>query len=468
MDQVLRRGSFSEAGTLGPRAVLSELPPEVTRSVRGVRPGPLQSRAVTATDLTDLLRDVRERQLSFFTDLDETQLLGMQGHHVEPPLWEMGHVAWFQEYWILRHLDGSKPLLPKGDSIYDAFNVSYKLRWSHDFPSRDETLRYADDILRRCATRLNGAAPTEEDAYFYRLVALHEGMHSENLLGVRQARGYPPPPGLSNGATPEPERGYDPRDVDIPGGNYQLGAPRESAFVFDNERWAHDVVLEPYRIASTAVTNEEYARFVDAGGYAERSHWDRRGWEWRRRGKHDRPFAWEQRGGTWHARNFDQLCPLEPRHPICHVNWHEAKAYCRFAGRRLPTEAEWEVAASYDPARGVHVVYPWGTEPPSRERANLDASSGVLDVAALPAGDSPLGCRQMIGNVWEWTSSLLEPYPGFEADPYKEYSLPYFGKKPVLRGGCFATRGELITNWYRNFFIRHRRNIFAGFRTCAL
>jgi iron(II)-dependent oxidoreductase len=160
--------------------------------------------------------------------------------------------------------------------------------------------------------------------------------------------------------------------------------------------------------------------------------------------------------------------PLRARHPLCHVGWHEAKAYCRFADRRLPTEAEWEVAASYDPATRTQSPFPWGTTPPEAYLANLGFDrTETVDVAAFPAGDSPLGCRQMIGNVWEWTSSILQPYPGFELDPYDTYSEPYFGKKPVLRGGCFATPRGLIRNTWRNFFIRHRRNIFAGFRTCA-
>jgi iron(II)-dependent oxidoreductase len=147
------------------------------------------------------------------------------------------------------------------------------------------------------------------------------------------------------------------------------------------------------------------------------------------------------------------------------VNWHEAKAYCTWAGRRLPTEAEWECAASGPGKRR----FPWGDNPPTPELANLDYHHmGPVDVRAFPGGDSPFGCRQMIGNVWEWTDSLLRPYPGFVPDPYEEYSQPYFGQKPVLRGGGWTTRSGMIRNTWRNFFIRHRRNIVAGFRTCAM
>ena len=423
---------------------------------------------MSANELTRTLIDAREKQLALFTDLDDAQLLGQQAHHIEPPIWEMGHVAWFQEYWILRHLDGLDPLMLSADSIYDAFNVSYKLRWTHAFPSRENTLRYAQDVLQRCTRRLEDRPSAPVDEYFYRLAAFHEGMHSENLLVVRQTLGYPAPRTSSNGAAVEVEAGYVPHDVAVPGGTYVLGAPRESPFVFDNEKWAHEVEIEPFSIASTPVTNEQYMQFVDEGGYTNRKCWGRRGWEWRRRGRYERPLAWEKQDGRWHERRFDQFVPLEPSHPVCHVNWYEAKAYCRFAGRRLPTEAEWEVAASYDPATGTQRKYPWGEDAPTAERANLGFShAGVVDVAAFSAGDSALGCRQMLGNVWEWTASVFEPYPGFEADPYATYSVPYFGQKPVLRGGCFATREDLIRNTWRNFFIRHRRNIYAGFRTCA-
>ncbi len=417
--------------------------------------------------LAHLLRGARQRQLALFSDVEGDQLLGPQQHHIEPPIWEMGHVAWFQEYWILRHLDGRGAVWPAGDAIYDAFNVSYKLRWSHAYPPRDEVLDYADEVLRLCTQRLEGRAPSAEEQYFYTLVALHEGMHTENLLGVRQTLEYPRPRGLSlMRADADPD--YTPHDVAVPGGTYRIGAPQNSGFVFDNEKWAHEVEIEPFHIASVPVTHAEYAQFVDAGGYENRSWWDRRGWDWRRRGGHAKPVNWEKRGGVWHERLFDRWIPLRANHPICHVNWYEAKAYCRFAGRRLPTEAEWEVAASFDPATGQQYSYPWGDAPPAPDQAHVDlAHAGTADVSAYAAGDSPLGCRQMIGNVWEWTSSVLEPYPGFEADPYQEYSVPYFGKKPVLRGGCYATSGALSRNTYRNFFIRNRRNIFAGLRTCA-
>ncbi|MBI2361525.1 MAG: SUMF1/EgtB/PvdO family nonheme iron enzyme, partial [Deltaproteobacteria bacterium] len=189
----------------------------------------------------------------------------------------------------------------------------------------------------------------------------------------------------------------------------------------------------------------------------------------------EHPVYWRREsGGRWLQRVFDRWIPLREHLPILHVNWYEAEAYCNWAGRRLPTEAEWEFAAAAEPNPGRTEIternrlFPWGGEPPTLERANLDwRAMGCLEVGALPAGDSACGCRQMIGNVWEWTASDFQPYPGFVADPYKEYSQPWFGTHKVLRGGCWATRSRLIRNSWRNFYTPDRRDVWAGFRTCA-
>jgi len=174
-------------------------------------------------------------------------------------------------------------------------------------------------------------------------------------------------------------------------------------------------------------------------------------------------------GSEWWCRRYDGWHPLKPHAPVIHVNWFEAEAYCRWAGRRLPTEAEWEFAAAMQPGAAAKRRYPWGNDPPpGPQRANLYAASGeCVDVAAYGPGDSAWGCRQMFGNVWEWTADWFAPYPGFAPDPYKEYSAPWFGDHKVLRGGCFATRGTLLRNTWRNFYTPDRRDVFAGLRTCA-
>jgi iron(II)-dependent oxidoreductase len=224
------------------------------------------------------------------------------------------------------------------------------------------------------------------------------------------------------------------------------------------------------------VTQSEFARFVEEGGYQRREWWSEEGWRWREVSGAEQPLYWQREApGRWLRRAFDRMVPLEPHRPALHVNWHEAEAYCRFAGRRLPTEAEWEMAASAEPTADGQGIrerkrrYPWGDAQPTPVLANLDwCAPGCVDVGALPAGDSAFGCRQMVGNVWEWTSSTFLPYPGFVVDPYKEYSEPWFGTRKVLRGGCWATRSRLIRNTWRNFYTPDRRDVWSGFRTCAV
>ena len=434
---------------------------------------------MTAAELREALFDARRVEMALLDTVSDDRLLGEPGHFLEPPIWEMGHVGWFQEYWLHRHLGGADTILPGADGIYDSFNVSYKQRWDHRYPSRDETCDYITTILYRSADRLGRREPTPDEAYFYTLAALHEDMHAENLALILQTLGYPRPDRLFDdgaSASPAVDPAYTPRDVAIPGGMFLLGADPGEPFVFDNEKWAHPVEVAPFRIASTPVTNAEFQAFVDDGGYRRRELWSRRGWDWRRRAAVEQPAFWQRgRDGGWYERRFDVIGPLEPWHPVVCVNWYEAEAYCRWARRRLPTEAEWEMAATAEPAAnragisGRKRRFPWGDEPPTAAHASLDYhAGGTVDVRALADGDSAFGCRQMIGNVWEWTADTFLPYPGFVADPYKEYSQPYFGEKKVLRGGAWTTRARLIRPTYRNFFKAHRRNIFAGLRTCQV
>jgi iron(II)-dependent oxidoreductase len=256
-----------------------------------------------------------------------------------------------------------------------------------------------------------------------------------------------------------------------------LGGTPDLPFVFDNEKWAHPVQVSPFRIARAPVTNAEFAEFVADRGYARRELWSADGWAWRERASALHPTYWRRdAGNAWLVRRYDQVVPLDAHLPVIHVNWYEAQAYCRWANRRLPTEAEWELAASAELNRdGVSPRpdkrrFPWGDVPPAPERANLDGhAGGCIPVNLLPAGDSPFGCRQMIGNVWEWTADEFGPFPGFTIDPYKEYSAPWFGgSHKVLRGGAYATRSRLIRNSYRNFYTPDRRDVLAGFRTCSL
>jgi iron(II)-dependent oxidoreductase len=215
-------------------------------------------------------------------------------------------------------------------------------------------------------------------------------------------------------------------------------------------------------MARAAVSQGEFRTFVEDSGYSREECWSTSGWQWRLEFNVQGPLYWRREGKNFSRRVFDSWVPLEEHQAMVHVSWYEAEAYCRWAGRRLPTEAEWEFAAGGLEKRR----YPWGDEPDA-QRANLDGRwGGPLSVNALPQGETPEGCRQMMGNVWEWTASDFMAYPGFVPDPYSEYSEPWFGDHKVLRGGCWATRFRLLRNTLRNFYTPDRRDVWTGFRTC--
>jgi iron(II)-dependent oxidoreductase len=420
------------------------------------------------------VRDARRRTLEVVEDLSDEQLLGPQLRIVNPLLWEIGHVTWFQEKWALRHAGGETPIRADGDSLYDSAAISHETRWSLPLPSRADTLAYMMAVRDRVLERIEQGKLTESDRYFIALGVFHEDMHTEAFTYTRQTHAWTAPvfsdlePVSFSGA--EPLRG----DAEVPGGLFLLGAGREEPFVFDNEKWTHAVEVRPFAIARAAVTQGEFLEFVEGRGYSQRKFWSEAGWGWRDSVGAEHPVYWKREAaGRWLRRNFDQWVPLEPHNAVLHVNWWEAEAYCNWAGRRLPTEAQWEVAASAERAHSGNKLaevkhrFPWGDEAPGVEHANLGwRAMGAVNVSAFPAGDSAFGCRQMIGNVWEWTATDFGPYPGFEIDPYREYSQPWFGTHKVLRGGAWPTQPRLLRNTWRNFYPPDRRDVWAGFRTC--
>ncbi|HEY9446947.1 MAG TPA: selenoneine synthase SenA [Burkholderiales bacterium] len=422
-------------------------------------------------DLAELLGAARSRMLALIADFGAEQLLGPQLSIVNPPLWEIGHVGWFQEHWCLRYQADKPPrpsLLANADRLYNSAIVAHETRWNLPLPPLPATLDYIERVYDDVMKRIAGADGDADLRYFAQLAALHEEMHCEAYTYTRQTLGYAAP--VLPLTEPPAAGGSWPGDVEIAGGTFMLGATPADGFVFDNEKWAHEVTLQPYCMARAPVTNAEFAAFVDAGGYGTRTCWSEEGWRWREKVQARAPAYWRRSSDTWQERVYDTYQPLQPHAPVMHVNWYEADAYCRWAGRRLPTEAEWEFAAStapHDTARKRR--YPWGDTPPTSAHANLYRGAPVrADVAAHAQGDSAWGCRQMLGNVWEWTADDFSPYPGFAPDPYKEYSAPWFGDHKVLRGGCHATRAALAHNRYRNFYTPDRRDVYAGFRTCAL
>jgi iron(II)-dependent oxidoreductase len=430
---------------------------------------------LSSARLTAYLADARARTLELVHGLDTTQLMGPCLDIVNPLLWEIGHVGWFHEYFALRRLDGGSPRLPNADALYNSSTVPHDVRWELPLPSLQETLDYMAHVQDALVRRLDRGVTSEDETSLYLMTIYHEDMHDEALTYSRQTLGYAAPMfAATRDVVVEAEAGPLRGDVALPAGILQLGSPREAAFAFDNEKWAHPVDVTPFRIARAPVTNAEFRAFVTEGGYRRREFWSDEGWRWRESTGAEHPLYWVPQPDGWGLRWFDRTEPLRPHRPIIHVSWHEAEAWCRWAGRRLPTEAEWEAAAATEPTPAGRMSehkrrYPWGDEAPSVHQANLDGCTiGVVDVAALPAGDSAWGCRQMVGNVWEWTSTTFEPFPGFSPDAYEDYSAPWFSTRKVLRGGGWATRGRMITNTYRNFFTPDRRDVMAGFRTCAL
>lgn len=446
----------------------------------------------------ELLQEGRRRTLDLIADLDDEQMIGPRLDVVNPLRWEIGHVAWFQEYWLLRHLLGRMPTLSVGDALYDSVKVAHETRWDLPLPSKAETITYTQKILDQVIDQYDHEAGsgdsstrlTNDVVYFLSLALFHQDMHAEAITYTRQTLGYSAPKFSTvdevrgqacteniaqKNANEQSSTNDKLGNAFIPGGTFLIGSMQDRSFVFDNEMRAHRVQVGPFSISRTAVTNAEYAAFVNDRGYQCRDLWSNDGWQWRESADAKHPAYWKFAESKWWRRNFDEMVQLEDHLPVLHVNWYEADAFCRWAHRRLPTESEWEMAASAEPSEdGCGITnnrrrFPWGDGAPTPQCANLDwRAMGCLDVRSLPEGDSAFGCRQMIGNVWEWTASDFTAYPGFVAGPYKEYSSPWFGDHKVLRGGCWTTRSRLIHNSYRNFYKPDRRDVWAGFRACAL
>jgi gamma-glutamyl hercynylcysteine S-oxide synthase len=421
--------------------------------------------------LREMLLAAFARTLTLAQDMRGDRLLGPRLRIVNPPLWEIGHVGWFEEHWCLRfQADGTLavPILENADGLYNSATVPHATRWSLPLPELDATLAYLQRVLETVLERIDREGATAHLKYFVQLAVFHEEMHCEAFTYTRQTLGYPAP--MPAALRPASGKGAWPGDAEIAGGRFMLGATPDDGFVFDNEKWAHEFEVPLFRIARAPVTNAEFAAFVEDSGYRREELWSGQGWRWRNANRATHPVYWRREEGRWMRRVYDRWEALPPHEPVLHVNWFEAEAYCNWAGRRLPTEAEWEFAAAAAPgSRGRKRRYPWGDAAPSPHLANLYGAAGYCaDVGAFAQGDSAWGCRQMFGNVWEWTADWFGPYPGFIRDPYEEYSEPWFGDHKVLRGGCFATRASLLRNTWRNFYTPDRRDVFAGFRTCAL
>jgi ergothioneine biosynthesis protein EgtB len=377
--------------------------------------------------LRTALLDARQYTNALLDDLDETRWRVPYLPIINPPLWEYGHVGWFMEHWCLRQRAGFGELAPSllegADRWYDSSRVAHATRWSLDLPDRMRTTDYVREVLDRTLDRLQRADESDAGLYFFRLALYHEDMHGEAFAYSRHTLGYPPPASLPLPLPASTESG----DVEFEGGDFEMGAPRAGAdggFVFDNEKWAHPHPVRRFTISRGLVTNAQFAQFVEAGGYARNEHWSEEGRTWLAGVRRQHPRDWRRKGAGWEARHFDRWSPLQDGAPVVHVTAFEAEAYCDWAGRRLPTEVEWEYAATRAAIR-------WGR------------------------------------SLWEWTASPFLPYPGFAADPYSDYSAPWFGTHRSVRGGSIATRERMHHARYRNFYLPDRDDVFVGFRTCA-
>ncbi len=414
---------------------------------------------------------VRDRSHGLTTAvLDDAELTAQHSRLMSPLVWDLAHVGNYEELWLLRAAAGIEPMRPEIDSLYDAFEHPRATRIQLPLLTPAESTAYIGLVRRKVLDALDGAALEGPDAllgdgFVFGMVLQHEHQHDETMLATHQLRqGLPALP--TGDQAPAPLSRHWPAEVVVPGGPFVMGTSTDP-WAYDNERPAHTVDVPAFAIDTTPVSNQAYLAFVESGGYDDPRWWASEGWEWRNRSGKRAPAFWFTDAGQWLRRRFGRVEELPLAEPVQHVCWYEAEAFARWSGRRLPSEAEWEKAASWDPAVGRKRRYPWGDEAPTAERANLGQSRyRPTPVGSFPAGASAYGVLQLLGDVWEWTSTDFTGHPGFCTFPYKEYSEVFFGTDyKVLRGGAWATDPLACRNTFRNWDYPIRRQIFAGFRT---
>jgi gamma-glutamyl hercynylcysteine S-oxide synthase len=402
--------------------------------------------------------------------VDDGDLVRQHSPLMSPLVWDLAHVANQEELWLLRAVGGREPMHPEIDPLYDAFEHPRAKRPALPLLPPGEARAYAHEVRGRVLDLVEaatfGGTRLLTGAFAFGMIAQHEQQHDETMLITHQLRkGAPalsaPPPG-----PPPADALALPPEVLIPGGPFLMGTSAHP-WALDNERPAHTVEVPAFYLDTTPVTNAAYAEFIADGGYAEPRWWNPAGWDHRQRASLSAPLYWRREGRSWVRTRFGVTEPVPPAEPVLHVCWYEASAYAAWAGRRLPTEAEWEKAARHDPATGRSRSFPWGEEEPGPEHANLGQRHLCpAPAGSYPRGAAPSGARQLIGDVWEWTASDFLPYPGFEAWPYREYSEVFFGGEyKVLRGSSFGVAPVLSRATFRNWDYPIRRQIFAGFRT---
>jgi gamma-glutamyl hercynylcysteine S-oxide synthase len=448
---------------------MTELAPDAT--------APEDLRERIAAELTA----ARSRTAVLTDSVSEADLVRQHSSLMSPLVWDLAHIANQEELWLLREVGGLDPMHPEIDPLYDAFEHPRAERPTLPLLPPGEARRYGHEVRGRVLdlldkVRFDGGRPDRAvaggarllgDGFAFGMIAQHEQQHDETMLITHQLR-VGPAVLSAPGPAPAPADALRlPAEVLVPGGPFTMGTSSEP-WALDNERPAHTVQVDPFYLDTTPVTNAAYQAFIADGGYRDKRFWTPAGWDHCQRAGLSAPLYWKPDGsGGWMRKAFGVTVPVEPSEPVVHVCWYEADAYARWTGRRLPTEAEWEKAARHDPVTGRTRRYPWGDADPSPELANLgQAHLRPAPAGSYPAGAAPSGARQLIGDVWEWTSSDFLPYPGFKAWPYREYSEVFFGPEyKVLRGGSFAVSPVACRGTFRNWDYPVRRQIFSGFRT---
>jgi iron(II)-dependent oxidoreductase len=413
----------------------------------------------TREGIAQRLGDVRERTMLLVEQLSDDALNTVHSPLMSPIVWDLGHIATFEDLW-LAHSAFGRPLLREGlGDVYDPGAAPRSERGGLPYLRSEDALRYMDEVRTRVLELLDaadlspGSSPLLRGAFVYEMVLRHEQQHTETILQTLQLM-------TSDTYVPPRQRdvpGAEPVDhamAVVPAGPFEMGAG-SGGFAYDNERPRHTRRLAAFGIDRVPVTNGEFLGFIADGGYDRREAWSPEGWTWRTEEGAQAPAYWRNEGRQWLVRSFGEWAPVDPALPACHVSWFEADAFARWAGKRLPTEAEWEKAAA-------------GTAP-GHDRANLgQLAFGRAPAGAFAPGDSDHGVRQLLGDVWEWTASGFNAYPGFTAFPYPEYSQDFFGGPfRVLRGGSWATQEGAVSQTFRNWDHPQRRQIFAGFRCAA-
>jgi iron(II)-dependent oxidoreductase len=420
-------------------------------------------------DIANELIRARQRSDALTQAVEDDDLIRQHSPLMSPLVWDYAHIGNQEELWLVRDVGGREPIRADIDNLYDAFQHPRRDRPALPLLGPAEARSYVGTVRDKVLDVLDGTAlegrRLVDQGFAFGMIVQHEQQHDETMMATHQLRQGAP---ALSAEPPNPPRDNDlPREVLVPAGTFTMGTDVEP-WALDNERPARSVHTPAYWIDTVPVSNAEFIAFIDSGGYDDPRWWTPEGWAHRASAALAAPLFWWREGAQWWRRRFGVDEPVPLHEPVQHVSWYEADAYARWAGKRLPTESEWEKAARWDPATGRSRRYPWGDAEPEPRHANLGAAHlQPAPVGSYPDGASPLGVHQLIGDVWEWTASDFTRPPGFVAFPYREYSEVFFGDEyKVLRGGSWAADKSAVRGTFRNWDYPIRRQIFAGFR-CA-